>query len=62
MLFEMILIKFDARQLINAASFLGLFSSTLFVLIVVFVCMSMFLSIINQRFRQARLTTMYSVD
>ena len=54
MLFEMTLMKFDAHQLIDAAAFLGPFSFTLFILIVVFVCMSMFLSIINQSFRRAR--------
>ena len=54
MLFEMSLMKFDAHQLIDAAAFLGPFSFTLFILLVVFVCMSMFLSIINEGFRQAR--------
>ena len=54
MLFEMSLMKFDAHELINAAAFLGPFCFTLFILIVVFVCMSMFLSIINESFRRAR--------
>ena len=54
MLFEMILMKFDATELIDASAFLGPFSFTLFIFIVVFVCMSMFLTIINDSFRHAR--------
>jgi Polycystin cation channel len=54
MLFEMILMKFDASDLIDAAPFLGPFSFSLFILLVVFVCMSMFISIINNSFRRAR--------
>ena len=54
MLFEMTLMKFDAHQLLDAAGFLGPFCFSLFILLVVFVCMSMFLSIINESFRQAR--------
>ena len=54
MLFEMSLMKFDAHELIDAAAFLGPFTFSLYILIVVFVCMSMFLSIINDSFRQAR--------
>ena len=54
MLFEMMLMKFDAQQLSEAAPFLGPLSFTLFILLVVFVCMSMFLTIINDSFRQVR--------
>ena len=54
MLFEMSLLKFDAAELIDAAAFLGPFTFTLFILLVVFVCLSMFLSIINESFRRAR--------
>ena len=54
MLFEMTLMKFDAHELIDAAAFLGPFSFSLFIVLVVFICMSMFLSIINEGFRQAR--------
>ncbi len=54
MLFEMSLLKFDATELIDAAAFLGPFTFTLFILLVVFVCLSMFLSIINDSFRRAR--------
>jgi uncharacterized membrane protein len=53
-LFEMTLLKFDAQQLTGAAAFLGPFCFTLFVLVVVFVCLSMFLSIITESFRHAR--------
>ena len=54
MLFEMSLMKFDAHQLIDADAFLGPLTFSLYILIVVFICMSMFLSIINDSFRQAR--------
>ena len=54
MLFEMTLLKFVVTDLTGAAAFLGPFSFSLFILIVVFICMSMFLSIINDSFRRAR--------
>ncbi|UJR18466.1 hypothetical protein I4U23_005372, partial [Adineta vaga] len=54
MLFEMILLKFDANQLSKAGTFLGPFTLILFVLIVVFICLSMFLSIISDNFHFAR--------
>jgi hypothetical protein len=54
MLFEMTLLKFNSRQLIGAASFLGPFSFSLFIILVVFICMSMFLSIINDSYHLAR--------
>ena len=54
MLFEMTLMKFDANQLRQAAPFLGPFSFSLFIFIVVFICMSMFLTIINDSFRFVR--------
>ena len=54
MLFEMTLMKFDAHELSGAAAFLGPFCFSLFILFVVFVCMSMFLSIIGDHFRCAR--------
>ncbi|CAF0948943.1 unnamed protein product [Adineta ricciae] len=55
MLFEMTLMKFDAHQLSGAAAFLGPFCFSLFIILVVFVCMSMFLTIINESFRRCRL-------
>ena len=54
MLFEMVLMKFDASELINASAFLGPFAFTLFIVLVVFVCMSMFLTILSDSFRHAR--------
>ena len=54
MLFEMMLMKFDAHELQGAAAFLGPFCFTIFVLVVVFVCMSMFVTIINDSFRFVR--------
>ncbi|CAF1460939.1 unnamed protein product [Adineta steineri] len=54
MLFEMTLMKFDASQIMGADAFFGPFCFTLFMLLVVFVCLSMFLSIINDSFRHAK--------
>jgi hypothetical protein len=54
MLFEMTLLKFNSSQLTGAAIFLGPFCFSLFIIFVVFICMSMFLSIINDSFRLAR--------
>ena len=54
MLFEMSLLKFNVNDLQGAAAFLGPFSFSLFIILVVFICLSMFLSIINANFRRAR--------
>jgi hypothetical protein len=54
MLFQMTLLKFDVTDLKGAAAFLGPFSFSLFIVVVVFICMSMFLSIINDSFRRVR--------
>ena len=54
MLFEMCLLKFDTSELLNASPVLGPLCFTLFIFLVVFVCMSMFLSIIGDNFRLAR--------
>lgn len=54
MLFEMALMNFDAQQLHSAATFLGPLCFSLYILLVVFVCLSMFLSIINASFQRAR--------
>jgi hypothetical protein len=54
MLFEMLLLKFDARIISSSASFLGPFYFALFILFVVFICMNMFISIINDNFRRVR--------
>jgi hypothetical protein len=54
MLFEMTLLKFSPGDLTGAARFLGPFCFSLFIFLVVFICLSMFLSIINKNFRRAR--------
>ncbi|CAF0785734.1 unnamed protein product [Adineta steineri] len=54
MLFEMTLMKFDVSQIMGADAFLGPFCFALFMFLVVFVCLSMFLSIINDSFRHAK--------
>ena len=54
MLFEMILLKFDGKELATVEPILGPICFSLFILLVVFVCMNMFLSIINDNFRLAR--------
>ncbi|CAF0993503.1 unnamed protein product [Adineta steineri] len=48
------LMKFDAHELSEASAFLGPFCFSLFIIFVVFICISMFLSIINDNFRRAR--------
>ena len=55
MLSQMALMKFDATELAHSATYLGPLSFSLFILLVVFVCLSMFLSIINESVRRARL-------
>lgn len=54
MLFEMSLLKFENGQLTDAGSFLGPFTFSLFVFVIVFVCLTMFLSILNEHFHNAR--------
>ena len=54
MLVEMILMKMNGKEFLDASFFLGPFAFTLCVFIVVFICMSMFLSIINRSFQRAR--------
>lgn len=54
MLFEMTLMKFDAHELAGAAAFLGPFCLSLFIFFVVFICISIFLSIIGDNFRRAQ--------
>ena len=53
-LFEMILLKFDASEITSADAFLGPFAFTLFVLLLVFIGITMFISIINNSFRTVR--------
>ena len=54
MLFEMILLKFDSGDLYEADVFLGPFVFTLFIYIAVFICFTMFISIVNDGFRHVR--------
>ncbi|UJR06735.1 hypothetical protein I4U23_011024 [Adineta vaga] len=54
MLFEMILMQFDGDGLVNAAAFLAPFCFSLFIFVVVFTCLSMFLTIVNQSFAKAK--------
>ncbi|CAF3617738.1 unnamed protein product [Adineta steineri] len=46
--------KFDAHELVEAGGFLGPFSFSLFIIFIVFICISMFISIINDSFRHVR--------
>ena len=54
MLSEMILMQFDAYELSGADAFLGPFCLSLFIFIVVFIFMSVFLTIISESFRYVR--------
>ena len=54
MLFEITLMKFNASEIVGADALLGPLCFTLFIFVAVFVCFSMFLSIINDNFRLAR--------
>jgi hypothetical protein len=54
MLFEMATTRYDIGSFIDAAPFLGPFCFSLFMILVVFICMSMFLSIIADNFRRVR--------
>ena len=62
MLFEMTLMKFDAQKLSSAAPFLGPLAFSLFIFVVVFVCMSMFVTIINESFSAVRQEAALHVD
>ena len=55
-LFEMVLLKFDARELIDASALLGPLCFSLFIFMVVFICVSMFVSIVSDHFRVVRET------
>ncbi|UJR16862.1 hypothetical protein I4U23_003760 [Adineta vaga] len=54
MLFEMTLMQFDGDGLVDVAAFLAPLCFSIFMILVVFTCLSMFLSIINQSFQQAK--------
>ncbi len=50
----MMLFKFDSSQLTEASLVLGSVSFSLFIIFIDFICMSMFISIINDSFHVAR--------
>lgn len=54
MLFEMLILKFNTSDLTVAAPFLGPLYFTFFIIFVVFVCINMFVSIVNDNFRLVR--------
>ena len=54
MLSEMMLLKFDVHELKDAAPVLGPFCFSLFIFVVVFVCIRMFVTIISDSFRIVR--------
>ena len=54
MLFEMILFKFNSKDIIQANSILGPLCFSLFITFVGFIFMNMYLSIINESFQHAR--------
>ncbi len=54
MLFEMLLFKFDTKDLYEVEAFLGPLVFTLFIYFVVFICCTMIISIINDGFRHIR--------
>ncbi|CAF1412568.1 unnamed protein product [Adineta steineri] len=57
MLFEITLMSFDATDFTGADPFLGPFCFSLFIIIVVFVCLSMFMSILNDGFHHVELNS-----
>ncbi|CAF4122420.1 unnamed protein product, partial [Adineta steineri] len=56
MLFEITLMSFDATDFTGADPFLGPFCFSLFIIIVVFICLSMFISILNDGFHHVEET------
>lgn len=54
MLFEMSLSKFDVKELFEIDSLLVPFCFSLFMILIVFLCMGMFVSIMNNSFRSVR--------
>jgi hypothetical protein len=62
MLFEIILMKFDVTDIYAADAFLGPFCFSLFVFFVVFIGMTMFISIISGSFRIIRKKNQLNFD
>ncbi|CAF1084827.1 unnamed protein product [Adineta steineri] len=58
MLFELLLLKFDATQIKEAAPVLGPLYFTFFIIFVVFICINMFVSIVNDNFRRIQIDLM----
>ncbi|CAF1243620.1 unnamed protein product [Adineta steineri] len=56
MLFEITLMSFDATDFTGADPFLGPFCFSIFIIIVVFICLSMFISILNDGFHHVEET------
>ncbi|CAF0959779.1 unnamed protein product [Adineta steineri] len=56
MLFEITLMSFDATDFTGADPFLGPFCFSVFIIIVVFICLSMFISILNDGFHHVEET------
>jgi len=54
MLIEMTLLKFNAKELIETSLFLGPFCFSLFIILICFICMNIFITIINDNFRLVR--------
>ncbi|CAF0957173.1 unnamed protein product, partial [Didymodactylos carnosus] len=54
MCFEMMLLKFNVSDLMSAEPVLGPLCFSLFIVFVVFICMNMFISIINEYFKRVR--------
>ncbi len=54
MIFQMALTRYNVHDLSEVATFLGPFCFSIFILLVVFICLNMVMSIINQNFRRAR--------
>ena len=62
MLFEVILMKFDTSELLAADAFLGPICFTIFIFFIVFVGMTMFISIIGDSFRVVRNNLKMNID
>jgi hypothetical protein len=54
MIFQMMSLRYNTSRLADAATFLGPFCFSLFIVLVVFICLNMFISIINDSFRRVR--------
>jgi hypothetical protein len=54
MIFQMMSLRYKTSQLTDAATFLGPFCFSLFIFLVVFICLNMFMSIVNDSFRHVR--------